>query len=71
METPAGKLAYMEAAVGVLASLTDAIERDIYADLLSHEAGASKESILQQTGIGHRENRNPVPVSRGGSGAGR
>ena len=63
METPAGKLAYMEAAVGVLASLTDAIERDIYADLLSHETGVSKESILQQTGTERRENRNPVPVS--------
>lgn len=63
METPAGKLAYMEAAVGVLASLSDAIERDIYADLLSHETGVSKESILQQTGTERRENRNRVPVS--------
>lgn len=63
VETPAGKLAYMEAAVGVLASLSDAVERDIYADLLSRETGISKESILQQTGIERVENRNSVPVS--------
>ncbi|MFQ8601308.1 MAG: DNA primase, partial [Oscillospiraceae bacterium] len=63
VETPAGKLAYMEAAVGVLASLSDAVERDIYADLLSRKTGISKESILQQTGIERVENRNSVPVS--------
>ena len=63
VETPAGKLAYMEAAVSVLASLSDAVERDIYADLLSRETGISKESILQQTSIERVENRNSVPVS--------
>lgn len=60
---PAEKLAYMEAAVGVLAALPDVVERDIYAEEISRNSGVNKDNILQQVEMKRKENRNPVPVS--------
>lgn len=57
------KLAYLNAAVDVLTSLPDAMERDVYAGQLASETGVNKESILEQIHTVRKQNRNSVPIS--------
>lgn len=46
--SPDGKVSFLTAAVGVLAQVDSAIERDVYAGKLASELEVSKEAILSQ-----------------------
>ena len=48
INTDDGKLGYVNEAVGILAGLSNAVERDIYITRLSHDTGTSREAIVQQ-----------------------
>lgn len=45
---PDGKVAYLNEAVKVLASLENSIERDVYAGKLSEETGVGKQAVIQR-----------------------
>ncbi|MEA5051564.1 MAG: DNA primase [Oscillospiraceae bacterium] len=49
LKTDAGRVGYLKDAAGVLARLTSATERDIYAGRVAGEIGAKKDSILLET----------------------
>ena len=48
MESPQGKLGYLNEGVKVLAELDNPMERDIYASKLADETGVAKPSIMEQ-----------------------
>lgn len=48
LESPDGKVAYLERAVDILAAFRNPIQWDIYASKLSSELGVSKEAIVLQ-----------------------
>lgn len=48
IQTPEGKVAYLEAAAGILASLDSEIEREIYAGKLAEECDVQRAAVLQQ-----------------------
>ncbi len=48
INTANGKVTYMKEAVGVLARIDSAVERDVYAGRLSDLLGISKDAILQE-----------------------
>ncbi len=50
INTANGKVGYMKEAVGVLARIDSAVERDVYAGRLSELLGVSKDAILQEIG---------------------
>ena len=48
MESPQGKLSYLNEGVKLLAELDNPMEREIYASRLSDETGVAKPSIMEQ-----------------------
>ncbi len=48
LSAPDGKVAYLERAVGILASTSNPIQWDVYASKLANELGVAKEAIVVQ-----------------------
>ncbi len=56
MNTPQGKLGYLNEGVKLLANLDNPMERDIYASRLADETDVAKPSIMEQINRGVRRN---------------
>ena len=48
VQTPEGKVAYLNAAAGVLAGLDNELEREVYAGRLADECGVQRAAVLAQ-----------------------
>ncbi len=61
LETADGKVAYLEAATTVVASISSPIERDVYTSKICNELGVDKNAFKQQlANISKRHNREAV-----------
>lgn len=60
LETSEGRVAYLNEAVKVIATLDNAVEQEIYASKLSGEVDVSKESVIQQLNKQNRRIRKDI-----------